>query len=50
MTTLVAICKSAAFAIDEDFKVTVFFSLAGLLLSLALLSGNPDALAALGAY
>jgi hypothetical protein len=50
MTALVALYNFASVQMDDDFLVTVLFSLAGLLLSLALLSVYPDALAALGAY
>jgi hypothetical protein len=49
MTALFALYNSAAVQFDDDIKVTVLFSLAGLVLSLALWSVNSDALAALGA-
>jgi hypothetical protein len=49
MTALEALYNSAAVQMDNDFLVTILFSLAGLLLSLALLSVYPDVLAALGA-
>jgi hypothetical protein len=35
---------------DPHFAVTLLFSLLGLMLSLALLASDPDALIALGAY
>jgi hypothetical protein len=50
MTALEALYNSAGGQMDNDFLVTILFSLAGLLLSLALLSVYPDALAALGAF
>jgi len=50
MITFVALYNSAAVRIDRDFTVTFLFSLGGLMLSLALLTANPEALAALGAY
>ncbi len=50
MNTLVALYRSRPVQIDDDFKVTLLFSLGGLMLSLALLSVNPEALAVLGAY
>ena len=50
MTALVALYNSAAVQMDSDFLVTILFSLAGLALSLLLLSVYPDALTALGAY
>jgi hypothetical protein len=50
MTALAALYNSAAVQIDNNVFVTLLFSLVGLMLSLALLSANPDALAALGAY
>jgi hypothetical protein len=50
MTALVALYNSAVVQMDNDFLVTVLFSLVGLLLSLALASVYPDALAALGAF
>jgi hypothetical protein len=36
--------------IGDDFEVTLLFTLGGLVLSFALLSVNPEALAVLGAY
>jgi hypothetical protein len=52
VNTLVAlyISISRPVDIDDDFKVTLLFSLGGLMLSLALLSVSPEALAVLGAY
>jgi hypothetical protein len=48
VNTLVALYISRPVDIDDDFKVTLLFSLSGLMLSLALLV-NPEALAVLGA-
>jgi hypothetical protein len=48
VNTLVALSRPVQ--IDGDFKVTLLFSSSGLMLSLALLSVNPEALAVLGAY
>jgi hypothetical protein len=48
VNTLVALCRPVQ--IDDDFKVTLLFSLGGLMLSLALLSVNPEAPGVLGAY
>jgi hypothetical protein len=50
VNTLVALYRSRPVQIDDDFKVTLLFSLGGLMLSLALLSVDPEALAVLGAY
>jgi hypothetical protein len=50
VNTLVAFYISRPVQIDDDFKVTILFSLGGLMLSWALLSVNPEALAVLGAY
>jgi hypothetical protein len=50
VNTLVALYSSRPVQIDDDFKVTLLFSLGGLMLSWALLSVNPEALAVLGAY
>jgi hypothetical protein len=49
MTAIEALYNSGAVQMDNDFPVTVLFSLVGLLLSLALLWLCPDVLAALGA-
>jgi hypothetical protein len=50
VNTLVALYIARPVQIDDDFKVTLLFSLGGLMLSLALLSVNLEALAVLGAY
>lgn len=50
MNTLVVLYSSRPIQIDDDFKVTLLFSLGGLMLSLALLSVSPEALVVLGAY
>jgi hypothetical protein len=50
VNTLVALYGSRPIQIDDDFKVTLLFSLGGLMLSLALLSVSPEAFAVLGAY
>jgi hypothetical protein len=47
---LAALYASGPVLIDDDLNVTLLFSLGGLLLSLALLSVSPEALAVLGAY
>jgi hypothetical protein len=50
VNTLVALYRSRPVQIDDDIKVILLFSLGGLMLSLAFLSVNPEALAVLGAY
>jgi hypothetical protein len=41
---------SAPVQIGDEFKITLLFALGGLVLSLAVLSVTPEALAVLGAY
>jgi hypothetical protein len=48
MTMFLAVHASAALN-NDDFRVTALVSLGGLMLSLALLSVDPDAFAILGA-
>ena len=50
MNTLIALYTSGPVKIDDDFNVCLLFTLGGLMLSLALLSVSPDALAVLGVY
>ena len=50
MTTLATLYAFSAVQIADHFKATLLFSLGGLVLSLALLSVDPAALAVLGAY
>jgi hypothetical protein len=48
MATIAALYRFSTSNVDNDLKVVLLFSLTGLLLTLALLSVNPELLAVLG--